>query len=54
MARPKVKDKDTLKVKSLRVRVTESDLTEMRKMAIQKKLSVSELVRVCVLGDVKR
>ena len=53
MARPKVEDKDLKRVESLRVRVTKSELTAMRNLAEQKKVSLSELIRVSVLGEVK-
>lgn len=51
MVRPKVKDK---RGKSLRVRVTESELSAMRRLAEQKKVSLSDLIRVCVLGELTR
>lgn len=50
MARPK-KDVKEVKSYSLRVRLTVDDVKRMRDLAKQKNLSVSDLVRVCVLGD---
>lgn len=50
MARPK-KDARDLKSKSLRVRLTVDDVNKIRDLAKQKNLSVSDLVRSCVLGD---
>lgn len=50
MARPK-KDSKEVKSYSLRVRLTGDDVKRIRDIAKQKKLSVSDLVRFCVLGD---
>ncbi len=50
MARPK-KDVRDIKSYSLRVRMTVDDVNKIRDLAKQKKLSVSDLVRSCVLGD---
>jgi len=50
MARPK-KDVKEVKSYSLRVRLTGDDVNRIRDLAKQKNLSVSDLVRVCVLGD---
>jgi hypothetical protein len=50
MARPK-KDARDVKSYSLRVRLTVDDVNKIRDLAKQKKLSVSDLVRACVLGD---
>lgn len=50
MARPKKDDKDR-KDYSLRVRLTGDEVKRIRDLAKQKKLSVSDLVKSCVLGD---
>ena len=50
MARPK-KDVKEVKSYSLRVRLTGDDVNRIRDLAKQKNLSVSDLVRACVLGD---
>jgi hypothetical protein len=50
MARPK-KDVKEVKSYSLRVRLTGDDVNRIRDLAKQKNLSVSDLVRVCVLGE---
>lgn len=50
MVRPK-KDARDIKSYSLRVRLTDSDVKKIRDLAKQKNLSVSDLVRFCVLGD---
>ena len=50
MARPK-KDVKEVKSYSLRVRLTGDDVNRIRDLAKQKNLSVSDLVRSCVLGE---
>lgn len=50
MVRPK-KDARDVKSYSLRVRMTDSDVKRVRDLAKQKNMSVSDLVRLCVLGD---
>ncbi len=50
MARPK-KDVKEVKSYSLRVRLTGDDVNRIRDLAKQKKVSVSDLVRSCVLGE---
>lgn len=50
MARPK-KDVKEVKSYSLRVRMTLDDVKKIRDLAKQKKLSVSDFVRSCVLGE---
>lgn len=50
MVRPK-KDARDVKSYSLRVRLTVEDVNKIRDLAKQKKLSVSDLVRSCVLGE---
>lgn len=50
VARPKKEARD-VKSYSLRVRMTDSDVKRVRDLAKQKNLSISDLVRLCVLGD---
>lgn len=50
VARPK-KDLKDYKGYSLRVRLTDDEVKRIRDLAKQKNLSVSDLVRSCVLGE---